>query len=491
MADQEAKTAGREPLTPANEKRLQKLFEIATKKAALATEAEDFNYIADLFSQCVLGNPRNLEYVRGYVENLQKKYGNNRKGGWGSQFKERGSRNALKKALAQEHWDEVIEHGLKVLAVNPWDVPTLTGMATAAVKSGDRECQLFYLKCAQVASPKDPVINRLCAIALTEWGIFDQAIACWHRVEEALPNDQEAKSAISIIMHDRIRARSGYSDDDGPRRPQAKGQEQAEDTPERKLQRAIENEPGNLANYTELAQLHLTAERYDEAEDVLAKAFEVSDGDIDMRERWEDAQLRHMRQKIGRAHDPATRAKLQHEYYEKDLEVCKNRVARYPGNLSFKFDLGYRYLLTGHYKQAIQELQAARNDPRKKGLSLLALGQCFQKIKQYRMALKHYEAAIHEIPDRDADSKKRALYLAGLLAMSRHLNDIDSAEKHLTTLASLDFTYKDVSALLDKIANLRDNPESVGGKPAEDTSPETGDEPASPPAGEQHPTAGN
>ena len=53
------------------------------------------------------------------------------------------------------------------------------------------------------------------------------------------------------------------------------------------------------------------------------------------------------------------------------------------------------------------------------------------------------------IPDRDADNKKRALYLAGRLAL--FLKNVEIAEKHLTALAGLDFSYKDVSALLDKI----------------------------------------
>ena len=79
--------------------------------------------------------------------------------------------------------------------------------------------------------------------------------------------------------------------------------------------------------------------------------------------------------------------------------------------------------------------------------------------------MNNYESAIQEIPDRDADNKKRALYRAGRLAMA--LKDLETAEKHLTTLAGLDFTYKDVSKLLDKIAKLRENPESGGGSSRE------------------------
>lgn len=144
MASAELPKRGREPLTPAKQKRLEKVLEHATKKAA----SDDFDYATESFAQCVLGEPGNFIYVRGYLENLQKKYNHNRKGHPLAQFKERGSQSALKKALGQEQWDEVIAHGLKVLAVNPWDVPALDAMATAAGKMGDYDCEAFYLKCA-------------------------------------------------------------------------------------------------------------------------------------------------------------------------------------------------------------------------------------------------------------------------------------------------------------------------------------------------------
>ena len=89
---------------------------------------------------------------------------------------------------------------------------------------------------------------------------------------------------------------------------------------------------------------------------------------------------------------------------------------------------------------------------------MLALGQCFQQIKQYRLAMSHYDLAIQEIPDRDPQNKKLALYLAGRLATA--MKNLDVGEKHLTTLAGLDFSYRDVSTLLEKIARLRESPES-------------------------------
>jgi tetratricopeptide (TPR) repeat protein len=146
------------------------------------------------------------------------------------------------------------------------------------------------------------------------------------------------------------------------------------------------------------------------------------------------------------------------------------RVERFPNNLAFKFELGCRLMKTKQFSEAIQELQTAKNDPRRKGVTMLALGECFQQIEQYPLARTHYESAVVEIPERDAENRKKAIYLLGRLAL--YLRDLDAAEKHLTALASLDFTYKDVSHLLDKIRRLRENPDSSASKKPEETKPE-------------------
>ena len=210
-----------------------------------------------------------------------------------------------------------------------------------------------------------------------------------------------------------------------------------------------------MTNYHELAQIYLNAENYQAAEDVYAGAVKVSEGDADIRERWEDVQIRHLRKRISQTEDEPTREKLRKQYHEKNLAYRRNLCQRYPGNLVFRYDLGLSLLANKEYNEAIKELQAAKTDPRRKGECMLALGQCFQKIKQYRLAMTHYEAAIAEIPDREAENKKDSLYRAGKLALA--LKDMDVAEKHLSYLAGLDFAYKDVSELLDKIAQTREN----------------------------------
>ena len=93
--------------------------------------------------------------------------------------------------------------------------------------------------------------------------------------------------------------------------------------------------------------------------------------------------------------------------------------------------------------------------PARRGHVCWLWGSVSSRSSNIRLAMDHYEMAIEEIPDRDAKNKKKALYLAGKLALG--LKDLEKAEKHLSVLAGLDFTYKDVPTLLDKLAKLRKN----------------------------------
>ncbi len=461
------------PLTPAKRARLEKLFEAAQTKASGLHP--NYDYAAELFAECVVGNPGNDLFVKAYIENLQKKYNNNRTGAPLAQLRQRKARSSVKKALADQQWDEVIKHGLDVLTVNPWDVPSLTAMAQAARKSGDFECEMFYLKNALVANPKDPAVNRLCAIAATERQLYDQAIYCWHQVENAHPDDDEAKQAINILQKKRMELGGFTVETEENKNKFAHPIEAAAElrenelSAEKKLLDEIAKDPKQLHLYYELTQLYLHEDRFDKADEIMAQAFDISDGDPDVREKWEDVQLRGMRYKIIHTADPAQKINLEQEYYHKELDFFKQRSERFPGNLLFRYDLGLRYMAVKQYNEAIRELQSSKNDPHRKGVSLLHLGQCFQQIKQLRIALNHYESAVAEISDRDIENKKEALRLAGKIALA--LGEVNKAEKHLSLLAAMDFTYKDVSALLDKLTELRKNKPSEGENPNPEAPP--------------------
>jgi tetratricopeptide (TPR) repeat protein len=179
----------------------------------------------------------------------------------------------------------------------------------------------------------------------------------------------------------------------------------------------------------------------------------------------EDLQLRQASHQLAQAqrnfdHDQTPDAKrlldaAKSQANQVELEVYAARADRDPHNPRVQFELGMRLKRAGKPKLAITALQAARGDTKRRAAVLLELGECFQRIEQYKLALSHYEQAIEACDPADADTLKLALYRAGVLATG--LRELDRAEKRLSELAGMDYGYRDVSDRLDKIARLRDS----------------------------------
>jgi tetratricopeptide (TPR) repeat protein len=473
------------PLTASVRHRLQKVYEHAQR----SLEKGDHDYANQLYTQCVSEDPANVVYLQAFLTNLQKKYGNNKKGARLAGFKIKSHRSAMAKATDKGNWETAFQSGCAALALNPWDVPSLLALAEACNQLQIDEAQLYYLRWALDVDPKDPTVNRQAAMTLQRMGQFDQAIACWHRVEQAKPHDEEALQAISRLSVEKTIHQGGYdpallggSGKGGqpaqPARPmsiarlsKSAAENEADDAaaelpPEQRLKAAIAKDPAAVDSYFRLADLYLHQQRLDDVEQILDQANQVTGGgDLNVRERLEDLQLRRASRQIIVAHKQYEHEKTAEAQQllerarshanQVELEVYSARVDRDPHNPRLHFEVGMRLKKAGKLKAAITAFQAARSDTKRRALVLLELGECFQKIEQYKLALSHYEQSIEATDSSDRDGKKLALYRAGVLAMG--LRELDRAERHLAELAGLDYGYRDVSDRLDKIAALRDS----------------------------------
>lgn len=462
---------GRTPLPPGTRRRLQQCFEHGTKMSA----AGNFDYATEMYTQCVLGDPANPIYVKSFLANLQKKYGDNKKGGKMAALRTAGAKGGMKKAVLQKDWNSVISSGLEVLKLNPWDTGVLTDMGNACESLEFDESQLEYLRMALDADEQDPEVNRTYGRALERQGMFDEAIVAFQRVAKAKPADEEAVRALADLAVKRTIVKGGYEEAQSSKEVMSQRVHGHDDgdtrlTPEQRLRRAIERDPSKLASYIELSELYLKDDKLKEAEEVLRKGLDASGGgDLNIRDRLEDVQIRRARNQVTIAEEKARSEKTQEaldlykrmkvELNTKEIEFYSARVERYPTNLGFKFELGVRLQKAQQFTEAIRLFQDCRSDVKRKGQVLQHLADCFYSIKQYKLALKHYEEAIAEISPREEDLLKSTLYKAGRLAEG--LKDWDTAERHYTDLAARDFGFKDVSERLDKIGRLRDN----GGDP--------------------------
>lgn len=461
MSDENQNSQSETPMpeiSQAKRKRLQQLFDHAT----LQNKQKNYDYAAELLTQCVVGEPGNVAYVQLFFDNLRSKYQNNKKGNGMAFLKTMGPRGAIKKAVAKKDWLTVLDTGLKALFWNPWDTQILTALAKASQEVGFVDSPLLYLKMALEANPKDVSINRVCAFMLEDLGRDNDAFQCWRRISEVRQDDEEAQSNMSRLMVKKTIGGSGPSTKNvKPKtivRTTTKQGTTEEMTLEERLERQIREQPKDPAKYSELADIYIQNEDYAKVIDVLTRALN-SCGEIEgMRDKLEDAQIRKMRQDLLKLEEKQGRAseewkKARQAMNDEEMRIWENRCQRYPNNLAFKYDLGVRYQIAKRYDDAIKQFQIAKREPRRTGLCALALGQCFQQIKQYRLAMASYQEAIEKTPDREADTKKKAYYLAGKLAMG--LKQLDQADKFLTQLADMEYGYRDVSQLLEELAKMK------------------------------------
>jgi tetratricopeptide (TPR) repeat protein len=321
MAD-ESSDGGRKPLTPAQRKRLQQCFVHAGKQAA----QDNFDYATELFTQCVLGDVNNSVYWQSFFGNLRKKYADNKKGAKLASIWSGKHRATVKKCQMQKDHFGVIRNGVEVVKLNPWDAHTLMAMAAAGEALELDEVPLIFLRSALDAGRKDPEVNRQAGHALRRRRQFMQAKACWIRVLEAKPDDDEAKHEMSELTVEEMMDRGGYDaaatsrdvavDKDAAQAKTAAREEEI--SPERKLERAIQKDPSDMGPYLELAEVYFHQEDYGKAEKVLTRGYEASGKDTGMLERVEDARFRRLRKRL---HD--TRAEMDRTASEEAKKQCR------------------------------------------------------------------------------------------------------------------------------------------------------------------------
>jgi len=474
-------------VTAATRQRLQSMFDHAQR----SVEKKDHDYANNLFSQCLIDDPGNLIYLQHFLGNLAQKYNNNKKGSKFSTLKLARPRMSLTKEVGKAQWREAFTSATEALSHNPWDVATLLAVADAYEQTRNDECLLYTLRWGLDASPKDIQVNRRAAQTLGRMGQFEQAISCWRRVLAAKPIDEEASKAISQLGVEHTIQKGGYqqellhgaladpskleasvrgnparANEEAPTAMTVPEKKEAFDRREKELRDLVDASPAEVKNYLDLAQLYFTEERFRDAQKLLSRALDATGGgDLNVRERFEEAHLRHAHQQVQIAQrraekDTSADAKelarrMAAQANQAEMEVYAARAAREPGNRLLQFELGLRCKKAGKYKEAIQAFQAASDDVRHKALVQLNLGESFQHIRQFRLALSSYEAAILAADSMQPDTRKLALYRAGVLAAE--LDENERAEKYLTELAAVDYGYRDVADRLDKLAKIRDS----------------------------------
>jgi thioredoxin-like negative regulator of GroEL len=437
------------PPSPAERSRLSKCF----KSGSDNLRKGNYEYAVELFASCVAGDPASPVYAQAFLEALAKKFAGKKKKGALSSLLAAGSRGNLKRLVAAGDIRKAVKTGLDTLKNNPDDIACILGLADACGAAGCLDTQGWFLRRALDVAPRDVSVNKHCAAFKERLGEFEQAVACWQRIADNKGVKELAEREIARLSVEKAKRKLEGRDS----KPQQDGEQVS---PVEQLRKRLAVAPTDTEVAFELADLLEREEGPEAAEEVLTTILAATGNALKVQEHLEDRRLRWAKRRVMIAEKNAeqqktataqeTLAELQKQLLKQEIDIYSARVERYPENSGWKFELAMRLKAANRPADAISFFQKVQQDTRRKGLIALEVGECFQKIKQYRLALQNYQLAVDELDEREVELRKRALYRAGVLAAA--MKDLDAAHQYLSTLAGIDFNYRDVAERLTKIS---------------------------------------
>src|SRR6266480_190599 len=124
------------------------------------------------------------------------------------------------------------------------------------------------------------------------------------------------------------------------------------------------------------------------------------------------------------------------------IEETKKQLERNPTDLQLRFELGEHLVSAQRFREAVPELQRARQNPNARLKAMNLLGVCYRELGMLDLAMKQFEDAAKEIMTMDP-MKKEIVYNLGIV-----YEKIGEREKSLNCMKQIyeaDYGYKDVA----------------------------------------------
>ncbi len=340
----------------------------------------------------------------------------------------------------------------------------------AARAAGLPEVAAFALETLHEANPKDTKILHELARLYMEQDMPEKALDAYNKILEIKPNDLEAvkggkdaSAAASMRLGGWSEATS-YRDvikdkEEAVTLEQQSRVVRSEEGIERllgELSVQYEADPTNIEVVKKIAALYEQKNDLENAAQWYDYAASLGGGaDSNLIRKASDIRLKILDQQIAalEAQEEAAAESgvafdgrdeldsLRRQRAEMQLEECRKRVERNPTDTQLRFELGEALFLSGHYREAMPELQKAKQGANTKIRASNLLAQCMLRNNMLDMAARQFEEAIAAVPSMDA-TKKDLIYNLGLTyeKMGRKDDYIDQMKK----IYEVDMGYRDV-----------------------------------------------
>ncbi len=372
-----------------------------------------------------------------------------------------------------KHAVEMLE---KVLEEEPYQRQANLVLKEAAVAAGWPEIGVFALRTLLEANPRDLKVLHELGRLYHELGENDREVEIYNQITEINPLDAEAlRLGKNASAHASIKS-GGWTQAESYRdlikdkevaisleqqsRMKLTGESLDQQIAETHARHRVE--PANIDLARRLGALNEQKEDFEAAIGGYQYAADLTKGaDAGLARKVSDLKIQCLGREItGREEFLSTHA-ADHELYAKKsdelqvakkkraeilLEDARKRLERNPTDLQLRFELGEHLVNAGYFREAVAELQRARQNPNARLKAMNLLGCCYSELGMLDLAMKQLEEASKEILSMDA-IKKEIVYNLGL-AYER-MGDKEKSLNCMKQIYEADYGYKDVATRVE------------------------------------------
>ena len=365
----------------------------------------------------------------------------------------------------------------KVLEEEPFNRQANLTLKEAAVAAGWPEIGVFALQTLLEENPREVKLLHELGQLHHQMGQSEEEVEIYNRITEIDPLDanalrlgKDASARASISSGGWAQAKSYrelIKDKDLAvsleQQSRIQLSDEALDQQIAELQARQKTEPRNVDLPRQLGSLFEQKGQNDDAIKWYQRAAELTGGsDAGLVRKVSDLKMRVAEREIAEheeflaardKNDPAF-AKRSEELQaakkkraEMLIDEARNRVERNPTDLRLRFELGEHLLNAQRFRDAVPELQRARQNPNARLKATNLLGVCYRELGMLDLAMKQFEDAAREIFTMDT-MKKEIVYNLGMVYAK-----MGEREKSLNCMKQIyeaDYDYKDVAERVEK-----------------------------------------
>src|SRR5260370_9258881 len=217
-------------------------------------------------------------------------------------------------------------------------------------------------------------------------------------------------------------------------------------------------EPANVDLARRLGALNEQKEDFDAAIGWYQYAVDLTKGaDAGLVRRASDLKIKSLDREIAAHEEFLSTHEATNELYAKTSELMKDakakraeivigdgqeRVARNPRDVQLRFELGENLFNARRFREAVPELQRARQNPHARVKAMNLLGCCYRELEMLDLAVKQLEEASKEILAMDG-MKKQIVYNLGLVY--ERMGEPEKSLACMKQIYEVDYGYRDVA----------------------------------------------